>query len=648
MDAGTLRSTKDGFCATCYAKAQMYCTKCKGRWYCSAACQAKDWHLGHKGDCGLADRPMVTAVPAPPRRMLPDSVDRPIHKDVDWRRLVETSDLGLRRCPPRGLRNVGNSCYMNSVLQGLHHAVPLLQAAIQQHQSIGCQCQPVKPVRTAWGGASSTVGGCFRCDLETVASCSLDPRADAAKDNGSSSLCLGDSVVLQGLKSDELNGHVGVVMSLPDESSSEEEARVGVRLQGSVGQKLVKPQNLELYCRSAAGPHEVLRWLPRLGEEFTFGAQEDAHEFLRSLLRLVEDEEVKEHAERLRQQAPEAAPEPNVDLTGIPSRIFGGILVSQCMCTRRECLASTFSFEPFMDLSLDITEVTDTVEDALRLFTAAERLDKKNGWKCGTCSEVVRARKQITIYSPPSCLVLHLKRFRFGERGKVTRPVLFESELNLRPFMCAGAPDVNRPLLYELRAVIVHLDKAGYSHFGHYVAYIRCAGDRKGSHKWYLLDDSQSMEVDEKEVLRQQAYLLIYSRTSGGVIAEATKRSGSNTDCDNSEQLPSKCLGRGGAVCNFFASAEGLCTRCYTEEFGRSPPAAQAAPAPEPGPPPAPASNGGYAAGSASAAPAAKGKAAPKTVAAVPAAPGKAKKIGANDPCPCGSGKKYKKCHGGA
>jgi preprotein translocase subunit SecA len=28
------------------------------------------------------------------------------------------------------------------------------------------------------------------------------------------------------------------------------------------------------------------------------------------------------------------------------------------------------------------------------------------------------------------------------------------------------------------------------------------------------------------------------------------------------------------------------------------------------------------------------------------AAPRKARKVGVNDPCPCGSGKKYKHCHG--
>jgi preprotein translocase subunit SecA len=32
--------------------------------------------------------------------------------------------------------------------------------------------------------------------------------------------------------------------------------------------------------------------------------------------------------------------------------------------------------------------------------------------------------------------------------------------------------------------------------------------------------------------------------------------------------------------------------------------------------------------------------------AAVPAPVHAEKKVGRNDPCPCGSGKKYKKCHG--
>eukprot|EP00913_Durusdinium_trenchii_P016264 g15284.t1 len=136
----------------------------------------------------------------------------------------------------------------------------------------------------------------------------------------------------------------------------------------------IKTQNLRfLYNRSEvpSPPYEVLRWLPRLNEEFTFGAQEEPS----------------------RESSGEAL-EVQADLTALPSRIFGGILVSQCTCTRKECARSSFSFEPFRDLSLEITEATDNLEDMLKLFTAPERLDKQNSWKCEACSEVVRARKQ--------------------------------------------------------------------------------------------------------------------------------------------------------------------------------------------------------------------------------------------------------------
>jgi len=36
----------------------------------------------------------------------------------------------------------------------------------------------------------------------------------------------------------------------------------------------------------------------------------------------------------------------------------------------------------------------------------------------------------------------------------------------------------------------------------------------------------------------------------------------------------------------------------------------------------------------------------PRTPAGAPAGPGGYPRVGRNDPCPCGSGKKYKKCHG--
>jgi len=522
--------------------------------------------------------------------------------------------------------------------------------------------------------AGLSEGGCrcFRCDFEAVGSGCLEPRPQLAPASQRASSAAvekdaveafeaGDRVVLCGLGRDDLNGKEGLIMSpaRPGDGAEEDGGRCSVRLEGSMGTKAVRPQNLALRSRAPVGPREVARWLPKLGEEFTFGAQEDAHEFLRSLLRLVEDEEVKEHAEALRRReagtVAAALPAVNADLTASPSRVFGGLLVSQCTCTNRKCGASSFSYERFMDLQINVTEFTDSVEDALRLFTAPERLDKKNSWRCETCSETVRARKQMTIYSAPNVLVLQLQRAWMNNK-KVTRPLAFSSELNLRPFLCAGSPEGGRPLLYELRAVIVHLDKAGFSHFGHYVAYVRCKTPGTGAtQRWFLMDDSVATEVSEQEVLRQQAYLLLYARlasasSTGAFVAEVASRRAADGGAE-AVQPTSKCRGRNGAVCSFFACSDGLCTRCYQEEHGRPPPSASAVSAvgkeaasisattvaPEPAKP-APGA-------------AAQGKPAPKKASAAPApspSGGKAKKVGPNEMCPCGSGKKYKKCHGGS
>eukprot|EP00928_Gymnodinium_smaydae_P088234 TRINITY_DN72340_c0_g1_i1.p1 TRINITY_DN72340_c0_g1~~TRINITY_DN72340_c0_g1_i1.p1 ORF type:complete len:641 (+),score=113.13 TRINITY_DN72340_c0_g1_i1:96-2018(+) len=640
MEAGTLRSVKDGLCAQCYSKASVKCAKCKITWYCSGECQAKDWLLGHKGDCGLQDLP-PPVVPQPPPRLQAESVENPVVSCAAWRKIGEVVDAPRNGQPlpyPRGLLNIGNTCYMNSTLQGLYHAAPQLMCAFREH------CK--KESRTC------TPESCFRCALEDLDSKALQPLPVEDEEWSDGSIAVGDIVSLRDLSRADLNGQEGVVIQPAQGNGDDDSLRCGVRLRGEMGTKAIRPSNLSLRCRAPVGPRQMARWIPRLSEEFTFGAQEDAHEFLRSVLRLVEDEELKEHAEVFaKSTGSKQLPEPHADLTTSPNRTFRGLLVSTCTCTNRSCGNCSSSFESFMDLCLDITEATDSVEDCFRLFVAPERLDKKNGWTCEVCKQTVRARKQLTIYQAPSVLVVQLKRFRavMGglDRGKVTKPVSFKTDLNLRPYVCIGSPEANKPLLYELRAVIVHLDKAGFSHFGHYIAYVRVAGGN-GLSKWYLLDDSQVTEVPEAEVLKQQAYLLMYA-VKGGISSEAStsapkaaprgssKEGGSpasSADAGVASAQPSRCRGRNGSACTFFAAADGLCTRCYQDEHGRAPPPRAAAKpaAPTPSQPQEQR----------------RQPQAPSRQPAAAASGAKPKKVGANDPCPCGSGKKYKKCHGAA
>ena len=73
-----------------------------------------------------------------------------------------------------------------------------------------------------------------------------------------------------------------------------------------------------------------------------------------------------------------------------------------------------------MDLSVEISKRTKHIETALSEYTSTETLDRDNKWFCQKCHKKVKAKKQMTIRSPPLNLVLHLKRFTmFGFIFKV-------------------------------------------------------------------------------------------------------------------------------------------------------------------------------------------------------------------------------------
>ncbi|WIA35078.1 hypothetical protein OEZ86_003565 [Tetradesmus obliquus] len=260
--------------------------------------------------------------------------------------------------------------------------------------------------------------------------------------------------------------------------------------------------------------------------------------------------------------------------------LFGLILQSTVTCC--SCRHVSASFDPAMDLSLELGGCA-SVEDALRRFTAVERLDGDNKYRCEGCKQLMPAVKQMTIYDDPNVLVIHLKRFDGIFGGKVSRAIDFGMTLDLEPFVCSrrrcrtssssmhsngsagsaallngcsssnsqGGPcssnghssaannacgcskqqqqqqwqraDDTRSSRgeYVLHGVLVH---DGFSaNSGHYYSYVRDGVPPHGH--WHCMNDSQVYRVAEATVLKQAAYVLFY-RLARQVFAQLLGRSG--------------------------------------------------------------------------------------------------------------------------
>ncbi|CAN0098829.1 unnamed protein product, partial [Discosporangium mesarthrocarpum] len=173
----------------------------------------------------------------------------------------------------------------------------------------------------------------------------------------------------------------------------------------------------------AISPRHIVQNIRAIGRQFRLGRQEDAHEFLRHLL-----DKMVEGCLKMR-RVKSSAPNRLAETTAI-NRIFGGYLRSQLRCTL--CGHCSDTFDPFLDLSMDLAGGVTTLRRALQRFTAKETLDTGNRWRCGGCASMVRAEKQLTIFKPPNVLVVHLKRFAYGRQAsKIQRHVEFEEKLSL-------------------------------------------------------------------------------------------------------------------------------------------------------------------------------------------------------------------------
>jgi ubiquitin carboxyl-terminal hydrolase 4/11/15 len=145
------------------------------------------------------------------------------------------------------------------------------------------------------------------------------------------------------------------------------------------------------------------------------------------------------------------------------------------------------------------------LENCLQLFNAEEQLGPNDTWYCGECKDHKQAFKKFDIWTMPSILVIHLKRFSYYRgvfREKLESFVDFPHDLDLTGKV--KSCDSNTPLVYELYAISNHFGGLGG---GHYTAYCK---HRDG--KWYQYDDSHVSEVSSESVKTRSAYVLFYKK----------------------------------------------------------------------------------------------------------------------------------------
>jgi len=193
--------------------------------------------------------------------------------------------------------------------------------------------------------------------------------------------------------------------------------------------------------------------------------------------------------------------------------VFGGYLQSQIACT--QCDSVRNSFDGIMDLNLDIKDETATVEEALEMFSIAEKLSKDNKVMCSECNKPSDSVKQITIRSPPYVLAIQLKRFIMhpsGQMRKLDMHIKFDHLLDISRFLSPrNKQSGNGAAIYSLFAVIVHVSAKGLANSGHYVSFVRGSGSAS---EWALVDDHNVIPVTKEFVNDQQAYVLLYQRSS--------------------------------------------------------------------------------------------------------------------------------------
>eukprot|EP01065_Artemidia_motanka_P027093 TRINITY_DN3232_c0_g1_i1.p1 TRINITY_DN3232_c0_g1~~TRINITY_DN3232_c0_g1_i1.p1 ORF type:complete len:873 (+),score=250.45 TRINITY_DN3232_c0_g1_i1:57-2621(+) len=154
-----------------------------------------------------------------------------------------------------------------------------------------------------------------------------------------------------------------------------------------------------------------------------------------------------------------------------------------------------------------------TLEQCLAHHTMEEELDDLAQWDCPRCKEGGQTYKQMSMWTPPECLVILLKRFSYASglpsqlsflaQRKINTPVAYPARLDMSPYMSRQ----EGPLMYDLHGVVRHF---GNSYGGHYTA----LSINPENQQWYSFDDERAFQIEARHALcKQDAYVLCYRRS---------------------------------------------------------------------------------------------------------------------------------------
>ncbi|TIA71882.1 hypothetical protein E3P94_00216 [Wallemia ichthyophaga] len=251
-------------------------------------------------------------------------------------------------------------------------------------------------------------------------------------------------------------------------------------------------------------PAPVVRNLKAIAKHMTVGRQEDAQEFLRYAADALQASYLSNFPKSAKGKQAETNP---------IHKIFGGKLRSRVLCQNSKHASDTF--DTFMDLSVNVKGCSN-IQESFKSFTALDRLEGANKYKCESCKKPVPATKQFTVHEAPQCLTVHLKRFSpLGQ--KLNGSLAFDENLDIQKYMSKGQPSPK----YKLYGVVSHY--GGSARSGHYIAHVRAPNGR-----WYEMNDDM-VSPSKPPFGSKNAYVLFYEKERSSTLKDAVQSATSAT-----------------------------------------------------------------------------------------------------------------------